>query len=91
MGTKTTSITDANGFDRFKTGFIVCDFRDKSLADPDLTTIDISREGAAGIAPVDIWTMDAELAFDPSIDTSTTDLNQNLKLLIQMFKRLEIS
>ena len=80
LGTKTTSITDANGFDRFKTGFIVCDFRDKSLADPDLTTIDISREGAAGIAPVDIWTMEAELAFDPSIDTSTADLNQNLKL-----------
>ena len=43
LGTKTTSVTDANGFDRFKTGFIVCDFRDKSLADPRYTTIDISH------------------------------------------------
>tara|TARA_B100000003_G_scaffold207776_1_gene226204 strand:+ start:17691 stop:25220 length:7530 start_codon:yes stop_codon:yes gene_type:complete len=80
LGTKTTSVTDANGFDRFKTGFIVCDFRDKSLADPRYTTIDISQEGSAGIAPIDVWSMNAELAFDPGIDIETADLTQNLKL-----------
>jgi len=80
LNTKTLSVTDANGLDRFKTGFIVSDFRDKSLADPRLTTIDISKEGATAIAPVDIWSMDAQLGFDPNINLETADLSQNLKL-----------
>ena len=80
LNTKTLSVTDANGLDRFKTGFIVSDFRDKSLADPRLTTIDISKEGATAIAPVDIWSMNAELAFDPNINLETADLSQNLRL-----------
>ena len=80
LNAKTLSVTDANGLDRFKSGFIVSDFRDKSLADPRLTTIDISKEGATGIAPVDFWSMDAELALDPGIDPTTADLTQNLKL-----------
>ena len=36
LNAKTLSVTDANGLDRFKSGFIVSDFRDKSLADPRL-------------------------------------------------------
>jgi len=80
LSTKSLSVTDANGLDRFKSGFIVSDFRDKSLADPRLTTIDISKEGATAIAPVDIWSMDAELAFDPNINIQTADLSQNLRL-----------
>ena len=80
LNTKTLSVTDANGLDRFKTGFIVSDFRDKSLADPRLTTIDISKEGATAIAPVDIWSMNAQLGFDPNINLATADLTQNLRL-----------
>ena len=80
MNAKTFSVTDANGLDRFKSGFIVSDFRDKSLADPRYTTIDIDKEGATGIVPVDFWSLNAELALDPGIDRSKTDLTQNLKL-----------
>ena len=80
MNAKTLAVTDANGLDRFKSGFIVCDFKDKSLADPRYTTIDISKEGATGIAPIDFWSMDAELSLDPGIDPLTADLSQNLKL-----------
>tara|TARA_R100000030_G_scaffold41449_2_gene31099 strand:+ start:13475 stop:20908 length:7434 start_codon:yes stop_codon:yes gene_type:complete len=80
LNAKTLSVTDANGLDRFKSGFIVSDFRDKSLADPRYTTIDISKEGATGIAPIDFWSMDAQLALDPNIDISSADLSQNLKL-----------
>ena len=80
LNAKTLSVTDANGLDRFKSGFIVSDFRDKSLADPRYTTIDISKEGATAIAPIDFWSMDAELSLDPGINPDTADLSQNLKL-----------
>ncbi len=81
LNTKTLDVTDANGLSRFKSGFIVSDFRDKSLMDTRLSTVDISKEGATCIAPVDFWSMAAQLALDPGIDVSTTDLSQNLKLL----------
>ena len=80
MNAKTFAVTDANGLDRFKSGFIVSDFRDKSLSDPRYTTIDIDKDNATAIAPVDFWSMSAELALDPGIDRNTTDLTQNLKL-----------
>ena len=81
MNAKTLEITDANGINRFKSGFIVSDFRDKSLCDPRLSTIDISKEGATAIAPVDFWSMGAQLALDPGIDVDQADMSQNLTLL----------
>ena len=33
LNTATVEVTDANGLNRFKSGFIVSDFKDKSLAD----------------------------------------------------------
>ena len=80
LSAKTIEVTDANGLDRFKTGFVVSDFRDKSIMDPALSTLDISKEGATAIAPVDFWSMNAQLALDPGIDPSKADLTQNLKL-----------
>ena len=35
LNAKTIEVTDANGLDRFKTGFVVSDFRDKSIMDQD--------------------------------------------------------
>ena len=81
LNAKSLEVTDANGLNRFKSGFIVSDFRDKSLADPRYTTIDVSKNGATAIAPVDFWSMQAELALDPGIDRTKADLSQNLKLL----------
>ena len=81
MSAKTFDVTDANGLSRFKSGFIVTDFRDKSLMDPRLSTLDISKEDSTAIAPVDFWSMNAELALDPGIDVEKADLSQNLTLL----------
>jgi len=80
LNAKTTAVTDANGLDRFKSGFIVSDFRNKSLMDPRYSTLDISLENSLAIAPVDLWSMNAQLALDPGIDPTTTDMTQNLKL-----------
>ena len=44
LNAKTLEVTDANGLNRFKSGFIVSDFRDKSLMDPRLSTVDISKD-----------------------------------------------
>ena len=78
---QTLEVTDANGLNRFKSGFIVTSFRDKSLADKRYTSIDISKADPTAIAPVDFWSMQAELALDPGIDRTKTDISQNLRLL----------
>lgn len=78
---KTIEVTDANGLNRFKSGFIVTDFRDKSLADKRYSTIDISKADPTAIAPVDFWSIPAQLAFNPGIDITKADLSQNLQLL----------
>ena len=78
---KTIEVTDANGLNRFKSGFIVSDFRDKSLADKRYSTIDISKADPTAIAPVDFWSIPAQLAFNPGIDITKSDLTQNLQLL----------
>ena len=36
--------------------------------DPALSTLDISKAEATAIAPVDFWSMNAQLALDPGID-----------------------
>ena len=81
LSTKTLEVVDAQGLDRFKSGFIVSDFRDKSLANIAETTVDISKSDSAAVSPVDFWSMNAELALDPAIDRTKADLSQNLKLL----------
>ena len=81
LSAKTFEVTDANGLNRFKSGFIVSDFKDKSLADPRYTTVDIDKANSNAIAPIDFWSMPAELALDTGIDRNKADLSQNLKLL----------
>ena len=78
---QTLEVTDANGLNRFKSGFIVSSFKDKSLADKRYSTVDISVSEASAIAPIDFWSIQAELALDPGIDRTKTDITQNLKLL----------
>ena len=76
----TKEVTDANGLNRFKSGFVVTDFADKSIGEPRLTTIDINSEEKCGISPVEFMSMNAEIALDPAIDPTTADLTQNLRL-----------
>lgn len=78
---QTLEVTDANGLNRFKSGFVVSNFKDKDIADLKYSTIDISASEANAIAPVDFWSLSAELSLDPRIDRTQTDLTQNLQLL----------
>ena len=80
LNTATVEVTDANGLNRFKSGFIVSDFKDKSLSDPRYTRMDINSEQNMGISPVEFWSMNAELGWDSSVDVENDDLDQNLPL-----------
>ena len=77
----TMDVVDANGNNRFKSGFVVSAFEDKSLFDPRFSLLDVNKEEKCGISPVDFWTINAEIAFDPSIDITKADITQNLKCL----------
>jgi hypothetical protein len=84
LDTKSLSVTDADGLDRFKTGFVVNDFKNRDF-------INFNREQGSRcevdvvnkelISAVDFWSLPAELAFDPSIDQNVVDISSNLKLL----------
>jgi len=83
LDTKTLQIQDADGLTRFKTGFIADNFQNSSfvdLSDPDnKCDVDIIKKEL--INAVDNWSMDAELALDPSLDRITANRELNLKLL----------
>ena len=76
-----TEVTDTNGLNRFKSGFIVSDFKDKSLADPKYTRLDINLEQNMGISPVEFWSMDAELAWDAAVDIENDPIEEQNFLL----------
>ena len=82
--TKSLEIRDADGLNRFKTGFVVNNFKDRSFIDfnPESgSRCDVDVMSQELISAVDFWSMNPELALDPSIDVNTADLNSNLKLL----------
>ena len=81
LNTATVEVTDANGLNRFKSGFIVSDFKDKSLTDPRYSRMDINSEQQMAISPVEFWSLNAELAWDSSVDVENDDLDDNLPLL----------
>ena len=84
LDTKAFQVRDADGLDRFKTGFVVNDFKDRSF-------IDFSPEGGSScdvdvankqlISAVDFWSMNPELGLNTGIDVSSADTNSNLELL----------
>ena len=71
LDTKSFQVRDADGLDRFKTGFAVNNFKDRSFInfDPEEgSTCDVDTFHRELITPVDFWSMRAELALDPAID-----------------------
>ena len=74
-------VTDQNGLDRFKSGFIVSDFRDKTLMDPRYLQLLILQKKVLLLLHQLISSMAADLVLDPGIDRTTADPTQNLKLL----------
>ena len=84
LDTKSFQVRDADGLDRFKSGFAVNNFKDRRFInfDPEQgSTCDVDVFHRELISAVDFWSMRAELALDPAIDLATSDLNSNLKLL----------
>ena len=78
LDTKSFQVRDKDGLDRFKTGFVVNDFKDRSFIDfnPEGgSRCDVDVDNEHLISAVDFWSMNPELSLDPGIDVSTADLN----------------
>ena len=84
LDTKSFQVKDADGLNRFKSGFVVNDFKDRSFIDfsPEGgSSCDVDVENKELISAVDFWSMNPELALNSGIDVKTADTNSNLQLL----------
>ena len=83
LSTSTLQVQDAQGLNRFKTGFFVDDFADGGRID--FGNFDTKVAIDAGVkelvAPIDAYSLELEPAFASNVNTSSTDLSQNLELL----------
>lgn len=85
VDTKSLQIQDSEGLTRFKSGFFVDDFKDSSLlslSNQDVSC-DIDTANQELISAVDFWSLKAELALSPIINSNvdTADFSTNLPLL----------
>ena len=77
-------VRDADGLNRFKTGFVVDNFASRNFIDftPETgSRCEVDVVNKELISAVDFWSMNPELAVNPSIDINSADLNSNLQLL----------
>ena len=84
LDTKSFQVKDANGLNRFKTGFVVNEFKDRQFIDfsPEAgSKCDVDVVNKELISTVDFWSMNPELALNTGIDVKTADMNSNLELL----------
>ena len=84
LDTKSFNVKDADGLNRFKTGFVVNNFKDREFIDfgPEGgSKCDVDVENKELISAVDFWSMNPELALNEGIDVKTADMNSNLQLL----------
>ena len=84
LETKSLQVKDADGLDRFKSGFVVNNFKNRDFVDfkrEDGSRCDVDVANSQLISAVDFWSLRAEVALDPGIDPDSADLNSNLKLL----------
>jgi len=89
VDTKSLVVKDATGLNKFKSGFIVSNFSDKTILNTNdaENNNDIDSQEGCLRSSIDFWSIAAELALDPSIDKTTADLNANLKLLDPNIKK----
>ena len=73
LDTKSLQVRDANGLSRFKTGFIVDNFANRDFVNNNDSRCDIDVDNKNLINAVDFFSLNADLAFDPAIDTSLED------------------
>ena len=84
LNTKSLQVTDADGTDRFKSGFVVNDFKNRDFINfngEDSSRCDVDVVNQELISAVDSWSMKAELGVNPAIDVQTADMSSNLSLL----------
>ena len=81
LDTKTFQVRDIDGFDRFKSGFFVDDFKDVGRLDKDLSKVNVDSQNGELTSPIDFYSVKPELALNPSINVDTADLTANLNLL----------
>ena len=84
LDTNSFQVKDADGLNRFKSGFVVNDFKNRDFID--FTTdsgsrCDIDTVQKELISAIDFWSMNPELALNTAINVETADLNSNLQLL----------
>ena len=83
LDTKTLQVQDADGIDRFKSGFFADDFKTNSLLDRSNADCkaDINSRTQELNTPINLFTLKPELALDSSINVDTADFSANLALL----------
>ena len=84
LDTKSLQVTDSTGTNRFKTGFVVNDFKNRDFIDFNVDSgslCDVDVVNQELISAVDFWSLRAELALNPAIDKTTADMSSNLGLL----------
>ena len=81
LDTKTFQVRDIDGFDRFKSGFFVDDFRDVQRLDGSVSKVSIDTENGELLTPVDFYSIKPQVALDPSLNIETADFSANLNLL----------
>jgi len=77
-------VRDADGLNRFKTGFVVDNFSSRNFIDftPETgSRCDVDVVNKELVTAVDFWSMNPELALNPDINLDSADLNSNLQLL----------
>ena len=83
LSAKTLQVQDANGIDRFKSGFFADDFKDNTfldILDPDCKAV-VDTERKELNTPINLFSIKPELALDGSINSDTADFSANLALL----------
>ena len=84
VSAQSLQVRDADGLDRFKTGLVVNDFSSRNFIDfsPEIgSRCDVDVINNELISATDFWSINPELAVNPSIDINAADLNSNLQLL----------
>ena len=84
LNTQTLEIRDADGLNRFKTGYVVNSFTNRDFIDftPETgSRCDVDIVNKELISATDFWSLNPEIAFNTSIDIENADLNSNLQLL----------
>ncbi len=81
LSTQTLQVKDADGLDRYKSGFFVDDFKDDKRLDIRQSKMSMLESAQELTAPIDFDFIEPVLALDPSIDVTTADYSQDLQLL----------